>query len=57
LLFLVDTLAGGNIGVCGSSRARDVVSLEIEVAMVWLILSKEASDQETALGDIGFPIC
>jgi hypothetical protein len=33
------------------------VSLEIEVAMVWLVLSKEASDQETALGDIGFPAC
>jgi hypothetical protein len=33
------------------------VSLEIEVAMAWLVLSKEASDQETAPGDSGFPTC
>jgi hypothetical protein len=53
----VGTLVGGGIGVCGLSRSRDVVLLEIEVAMVWLALSKEASDQETVLGDIGLPIC
>jgi len=53
----VGTLVGGGVGIWGLPRASDVVSLEIEVAMGWLVLSKEASDQETALGHIGFPAC